>query len=52
MPQMAPILWLPLYLLFSHLTLMVMNIIYFQKTAGKYTSMSMLTPKKTNNWKW
>nr|AFU53073.1 ATP synthase subunit 8 [Macrobrachium rosenbergii] len=52
MPQMAPLLWLNLYLFFTGMLALIIISSYFIKTPIKIDSH--LTPMKTNqaNWKW
>nr|AOY39867.1 ATP synthase F0 subunit 8 [Hypothenemus sp. BMNH 1039866] len=51
MPQMAPLSWLSLYMLFSAILIMTMAISFFQVM---YTSKKQKTThhKTPVNWKW
>nr|YP_010625187.1 ATP synthase F0 subunit 8 [Atyopsis moluccensis]WBG72626.1 ATP synthase F0 subunit 8 [Atyopsis moluccensis] len=52
MPQMAPLLWLNLFLFFSLIYILFLISNYFLKTPQKnQASSSPATPSKLN-WKW
>uniref|UniRef100_A0AAU7VBH5 ATP synthase complex subunit 8 n=1 Tax=Stenopsocus genostictus TaxID=3074941 RepID=A0AAU7VBH5_9NEOP len=52
MPQMNPIWWVTLSLMFLLVLLMTNSINYFYKNTGAPQSGANLTSKKTINWKW
>nr|YP_010758735.1 ATP synthase F0 subunit 8 [Palaemon macrodactylus]WEW73442.1 ATP synthase F0 subunit 8 [Palaemon macrodactylus] len=52
MPQMAPLLWLNLYVFFSAVFILTIILIFFMKPPIKIEAPSIKTEKLTQNWKW
>nr|YP_009713598.1 ATP synthase F0 subunit 8 [Pseudeuphausia sinica]QGG46157.1 ATP synthase F0 subunit 8 [Pseudeuphausia sinica] len=52
MPQMAPMLWLNLFILFSSMFLIFMAVNYFTKIQSKLPLPSPPTIKTEMKWKW
>nr|YP_009485646.1 ATP synthase F0 subunit 8 [Velinus nodipes]AVZ00782.1 ATP synthase F0 subunit 8 [Velinus nodipes] len=52
MPQMAPIWWTTLFILFNMSFLMMITIMYFQKTPEPIMDKKMIKSIKNLNWKW
>nr|ATF28620.1 ATP synthase F0 subunit 8 [Peuceptyelus minutus] len=51
MPQMAPILWLMLFFMFTLLFIMFNMMVYFIFKSNKYTMLKKLIIDQMN-WKW
>nr|YP_009132290.1 ATP synthase F0 subunit 8 [Penaeus merguiensis]AKA27940.1 ATP synthase F0 subunit 8 [Penaeus merguiensis] len=52
MPQMAPLLWLNLFLMFSATFIVFMVLNYFIKVPSKIEKSSTQLQKTEMNWKW
>nr|YP_009711232.1 ATP synthase F0 subunit 8 [Lebbeus groenlandicus]QGI24745.1 ATP synthase F0 subunit 8 [Lebbeus groenlandicus] len=52
MPQMAPLLWLPLFIFFSAIFLMFTAFNYSIKTPIKISNVSSTTLSHKLTWKW
>nr|QFQ01321.1 ATP synthase F0 subunit 8 [Acanthephyra smithi] len=52
MPQMAPLLWLNLFLFFSSVFILFLISNYFIKTPPKMEAAPTQAPQKKLNWKW
>ncbi|YP_001382110.1 ATP synthase F0 subunit 8 (mitochondrion) [Penaeus chinensis] len=52
MPQMAPLLWLNLFIMFSATFIMFIILNYFIKVPSKIEAPSTQLQKTEMNWKW
>nr|AXI98652.1 ATP synthase F0 subunit 8 [Pseudoniphargus multidens] len=52
MPQMAPILWLLLFISFLLLTYFLMNLVFFTHSPVKNNKMTPRLFSSFFNWKW
>nr|YP_009511965.1 ATP synthase F0 subunit 8 [Aristaeomorpha foliacea]AXI97892.1 ATP synthase F0 subunit 8 [Aristaeomorpha foliacea] len=52
MPQMAPLLWLNLFVMFSTTFLMFLILNYFIKVPAKIEKPEVSYTKNEMNWKW
>nr|YP_009465606.1 ATP synthase F0 subunit 8 [Sergia lucens]BBC69442.1 ATP synthase F0 subunit 8 [Sergia lucens] len=52
MPQMAPLLWLNLFVMFTATFIIFLILNYFIKTPNKMTNISTKLLKKEMIWKW
>nr|YP_009512584.1 ATP synthase F0 subunit 8 [Gennadas parvus]AXJ93151.1 ATP synthase F0 subunit 8 [Gennadas parvus] len=52
MPQMAPLLWLNLFVMFSATFIIFLILNYFIKVPSKIESAPFFVPTKQINWKW
>nr|YP_009563987.1 ATP synthase F0 subunit 8 [Alpheus inopinatus]QAX91337.1 ATP synthase F0 subunit 8 [Alpheus inopinatus] len=52
MPQMSPILWLNLYLMFSITLVIFIAIFYYSKTPSSSPESAKAGSKQSLNWKW
>nr|AXI98704.1 ATP synthase F0 subunit 8 [Pseudoniphargus ruffoi] len=52
MPQMAPIMWLPLFFLFLMLTYILSSYLFFLWTIKTTASINAIKPKMNFHWKW
>ncbi|YP_004221772.1 ATP synthase F0 subunit 8 (mitochondrion) [Macrobrachium nipponense] len=52
MPQMAPLLWLNLYVFFTVVLTLIIISSYFIKTPIKVDSNLTITKTNQANWKW
>nr|QPL15861.1 ATP synthase F0 subunit 8 [Acanthephyra sp.] len=52
MPQMAPLLWLNLFLFFTSIFILFLISNYFIKTPSKMETTPSLPPSHKLNWKW
>nr|WEW73455.1 ATP synthase F0 subunit 8 [Macrobrachium sp.] len=52
MPQMAPLLWLNLYVFFTVMLALIIILSYFIKTPIKVDTPSSAIKPEQANWKW
>nr|YP_010507347.1 ATP synthase F0 subunit 8 [Amphionides reynaudii]UXG18826.1 ATP synthase F0 subunit 8 [Amphionides reynaudii] len=52
MPQMAPLMWLSLFLFFSFLFLVFMSVVYFMTSPIKMEPCNNSMKIYNFNWKW
>nr|AEV91675.1 ATP synthase subunit 8 [Euphausia pacifica] len=52
MPQMSPLLWLNLFIMFSVTFLVFMSVNYFMKVPSKLSSTQDLIKHTKMTWKW
>nr|YP_006073059.1 ATP synthase F0 subunit 8 [Acetes chinensis]AEQ36593.1 ATP synthase F0 subunit 8 [Acetes chinensis] len=52
MPQMSPLLWLNLFIMFSLTLIIFLTLTYFMKIPTKTSSSIEEMPKSSMNWKW
>nr|YP_009235500.1 ATP synthase F0 subunit 8 [Metapenaeopsis dalei]AMD15641.1 ATP synthase F0 subunit 8 [Metapenaeopsis dalei] len=52
MPQMAPLLWLNLFVMFSFTFILFLVLNYFIKVPSKIEKPSLFMKKSEMNWKW
>nr|AEV91688.1 ATP synthase subunit 8 [Thysanoessa raschii] len=52
MPQMSPLLWLNLFIMFSITFLTFMSVNYFMKVPSKLPLKQMMVEVNKLNWKW
>nr|UPL65949.1 ATPase subunit 8 [Mystilus priamus] len=54
MPQMAPVWWTPMFVMFISIYIMFMIIIYFKKTPKEILNQqkNIKNNKTNNNWMW
>nr|QFK69673.1 ATP synthase F0 subunit 8 [Parapenaeopsis tenella] len=52
MPQMAPLLWLNLFIMFSVTFIVFLILNYFIKVPSKISKSPLPSQKQEMNWKW
>nr|YP_009142406.1 ATP synthase F0 subunit 8 [Trilophidia annulata]AKH04358.1 ATP synthase F0 subunit 8 [Trilophidia annulata]QOL00780.1 ATP synthase F0 subunit 8 [Trilophidia annulata] len=52
MPQMSPMMWFSLFIIFSITMMMFNQLNFFTYKPNKIKSISMKNKKKELNWKW
>nr|YP_009498552.1 ATP synthase F0 subunit 8 [Parapenaeopsis hungerfordi]AWK60867.1 ATP synthase F0 subunit 8 [Parapenaeopsis hungerfordi] len=52
MPQMAPLLWLNLFIMFSITFIIFLTLNYFIKVPNKTKDLLPTPPKQEMSWKW
>nr|CCB84618.1 ATP synthase F0 subunit 8 [Bahadzia jaraguensis] len=52
MPQMAPILWLPLFLFISLIIFLIINFLYFSSSSPKNNNFNATEFTKPLHWQW
>nr|UCP07166.1 ATP synthase F0 subunit 8 [Nanhuaphasma hamicercum] len=52
MPQMSPLMWMPLYITFIWILMTFIMKIYFNKNIMNNLMKNKMFNKTENNWKW
>nr|ANU04559.1 ATP synthase F0 subunit 8 [Hirondellea gigas] len=51
-PQMAPVMWLPLFILLLVIIMWIKSLVYFYKSSDDFIDLSLSKMSLSNNWLW